>query len=174
MSLYKFFLNSYWCNSFVYINAKPSVQFSRSVVSDSLRPHGLQHARLSCPSPTPGAYSKHVHCVSDGWMNHATISSSVITYSSCLQTFPAWRSFPMSWFFESGGQTIELQLQHQSFQLIFRTDFLSWLVGFPCSSRDSQESSTPQFKSIHFLALSFLYSLTLTSIHVYWKNHSFD
>ena len=59
----------------------------------------------------------------------------------------------------------EFQLQHQSFQLIFRTDFLSWLVGFPCSSRDSQESSTPQFKSIHFLALSFLYSLTLTSIH---------
>ena len=62
-------------------------------------------------------------------------------------------------------KVLGFQLQHQSFQLIFRTDFLSWLVGFPCSSRDSQESSTPQFKSIHFLALSFLYSLTLTSIH---------
>ena len=68
------------------------------------------------------------------------------------------------------------QLQHQSFQWIFRTDFLwDWLVWSPCSPRDSQESSpTPQFKSINSSELSFLYSSTLTSIHDYWKNHSFD
>ena len=69
-----------------------------------------------------------------------------------------------------------LELQHQSFQWIFRTDFLNHrLVWSPCSPRDSQESSpTPQFKSINSLALSFLYSPTLTSIHDYWKNHNFD
>ena len=69
-----------------------------------------------------------------------------------------------------------LQLQHQSFQWIFRTDFLEdGLVGSPFSLRDSQESSpTPQFKSTNSSALNFLYSPTLTSIHDYWKNHSFD
>ena len=74
------------------------------------------------------------------------------------------------------AKVLEVQLQHQSFQWIFRSDFLSdGLVGFPCSPRDCQESSpTPQFKSIYSLALSFLYSPTLTSIHDYWKNHSFD
>ena len=70
----------------------------------------------------------------------------------------------------------EFQLQHQSFQWIFRTDLLEdGLVGFPCSPRDSQESSpTPQFKSINSSMLRFLYSPTLTSIHDHWKNHSLD
>ena len=74
------------------------------------------------------------------------------------------------------ARLLEFQLQHQSFQWIFRTDFLyDGLVRSPCSPRDSQESSpTPQFKSINSLALSFLYSPTLTSIHDYWKNHSLD
>ena len=74
------------------------------------------------------------------------------------------------------AKVLEFQLQHQSFQWIFRTDFLEdWLVGSPCSPRDSQESSpTPQFNSINSLALSFLYSSTLTSIHDSWKNHTFD
>ena len=74
------------------------------------------------------------------------------------------------------ARVLEFQLQHQSFQWIFRTDFLyDGLVGSPCSPRDSQESSpAPQFESINSLALSFLYSPTLTSIHDYWKNHSFD
>ena len=74
------------------------------------------------------------------------------------------------------AKVLEFQLQHQSFQWIFRTDFLEdWVVWAPCSPRDSQESSpTPQFKSIHSLALSFLYTPALTSIHDYWKNHSFD
>ena len=74
------------------------------------------------------------------------------------------------------AKVLEFQLQHQSFQWIFRTDFLeNGLVGFPCSPRNSQESPpTPQFKSINSLALSFLHSPTLTSIHDHWKNHSLD
>ena len=74
------------------------------------------------------------------------------------------------------AKVLEFQLQHQSFQWIFRTDFFQdGLVGSPCSPRDSQESSpTPQFKSISSSVFSFLYSPTLTSINDYWKNHSFD
>ena len=80
-----------------------TVQFSRSVVSDSLWPHGLQHARLPCPSPTPRAYSNSWPL--SQWC-HPTISSSVVPFSSCLQSFPASGSFPMSQFFASGGQSI--------------------------------------------------------------------
>ena len=74
------------------------------------------------------------------------------------------------------AKVLEVQLHYQSFQWIFRTDFLKdWLVWSPYSPRDSQESSpTPQFKSINPLPLSFLYGPTLTSIHDYWKKHSFD
>ena len=74
------------------------------------------------------------------------------------------------------AKVLELQLQHQSFQWTFRTDFLyDWLIWSPCSPRNPQESSpTPQFKSSNSSALSFLYSPTLTSIHDHWKNHSFD
>ena len=79
------------------------LQFSRSVVSDSLRPHGLQHARPPCTSPTPGACSN--SCPSSQWC-HPFISSSVIPFSSCLQSFLASGSFPMSQFFASGGQSI--------------------------------------------------------------------
>ena len=78
-----------------------SVQFSSSVMSDSLRPHG--HARLPCPSPTPGVYSN--SCPSRQWC-HPTISSSVVPFSSCLQSFPASGSFQISQFFTSGGQSI--------------------------------------------------------------------
>ena len=80
-----------------------SVQFSCSVVSDSLQLHGLQHARLPCPSPTPGAYS---NSYPSSWWCHPTISSSVAPFSSCLQSFPASGSFQMSQFFASGGHTI--------------------------------------------------------------------
>ena len=83
--------------------AMNSVQFSRSVVSDSLWPHGPQHARPPCPSPTPGVYSN--SCPSRQWC-HPTISSSVVPFSSCLQSFPASGSFQMSQLFASGGQSI--------------------------------------------------------------------
>ena len=81
------------------------VQFSYSVMSDSLRPHGLQHARLPCPSPTPRACSN--SCPWSQWC-HPTISSSVIPFSCCLQSFPASGSFQMSQVFASGGQSIEV------------------------------------------------------------------
>ena len=79
----------------------PSVQFSRSVVSDSLQPHRLQHTRPPCPTPTPGVYS----CTLSWWC-HPTITSSLILFSSCLQSFPASGSFPVHQFFPSCGQSI--------------------------------------------------------------------
>ena len=80
-----------------------SVQFSCTVMSNSLRCHGLQHARLSCPLPVPGAYSN--SCPSN-WWRHPTITSSVVSFSSCLQSFPASGSFQMSQVFPSGGQSV--------------------------------------------------------------------
>ena len=80
-----------------------TVQFSHSVVSDSLEPHGLQHARLPCPSPTPRVCSNSSPL---SWWCHPTISSSVIPFSSCLQSFPASGSFPVSQFFIPDGQSI--------------------------------------------------------------------
>ena len=113
-----------WCH--ITYREKPSslenaVQLSRSAMSDSLQPHGLQHARTPCPSPTTGVYSN--SCPLSRWY-HPTISSSVIPFSSCLQSFPASGSFQISQFFVSGGQSIEVSVQHQSFQSILRTDFL--------------------------------------------------
>ena len=80
-----------------------SVQFSRSVVSNSLRPHELQHSRPPCPSPTPGV---HPNPCPSSWRCHPTISSSVVPFSSCPQSFPASGSFQMSQLFVSGGQSI--------------------------------------------------------------------
>ena len=82
-----------------------NIQFSwvQSVMSDSLRPHGLQHTRPPCPSPTPGVYSNSCPL---SWWSHPTISSSIVPFSSCLQSFPASGSFQMSQFFTSGGQSI--------------------------------------------------------------------
>ena len=97
------------------------VQFSRSVVSDSLRPRGLQHARPPYPSPTPRVHPN--PCPSSQWC-HWTLSSSVVPFSSCLQSFPASGSFPMSQLFTSGGQSIGVSAQHQSFQWTPRTDLL--------------------------------------------------
>ena len=79
------------------------VQFSCLVLSDSLQPQGLQHTRLPCPSPTPGVCS---NSRPSSWWCHTTISSFVVPFSSCLQSFPASGSFPMSQLFASGGQSI--------------------------------------------------------------------
>ena len=84
-------------------HTQSSVQFSCLVVSDSFQSHGLQHARPPCPSPAPGVYSN--SCPLSQWC-HPTISSSVVLFSSRLQSFPASGSFPMSQFFKSGGQRI--------------------------------------------------------------------
>ena len=85
------------------IVGEESVQLSHSVISDSLQPHGLQHAKLPYPSLTHGACSN--SCLSSWWW-HPTISSSIVPFSSCLQSFPGSGSFPMSQFFTSGGQSM--------------------------------------------------------------------
>ena len=95
--------------------------FSHSFVSDSLRPHGLQHARPSCPSPTVGAYSN--SCPSCQWC-HPTISSSVISFPSCLQSFPASGSFPVSQFFPSRGQSIGVSASTSVLPMNIRDWFL--------------------------------------------------
>ena len=106
-----------------------SVQFSHSVVSDSLWPHGLQHARPSCPSPTPGVYSN--SCPLSQWC-HPTISSSVISFSSCLKCFPASGSFQMNRFFESVGQSIGLSASASVLPMNIQDWFPLGLTGWIC------------------------------------------
>ena len=103
-------------------------QFSCSVLSDSLRPHGLKYTRPPCPLPTPGVYSN--SCPLSRWC-HPTISSSVIPFSSRLQSFAALGSFQMSHFFTSGGQSIGIWLHIDVSH--FRETYLlsSWVPGYP-------------------------------------------
>ena len=145
--------------------------FSHSITSDSLWPHGLQHARLPCLSPSPGVCSNSCPL---SWWCLPTVSSSVTPFSSCLQSFPASGSSPMSWFFgASSGQSTGAS----ALALVLPTNiqgwFLwDWLVWSPCIPRDSQESSpAPQFECINSSVLSFLYGPTPTSVHNYWKNN---
>ena len=150
-----------------------SVQFSRSVLSDSLQPQGLKHARPPCPSPTCRVYPNSCPL---SWWCHPTISSSVIPFLSRLQSFPVSESFQMSQLFTLGGQSIGVSAS-TSVLPVNTQDWspLVWTGWISCSPRDSQESSpTPQFKSINSSVLSFLYSPTLTSIHDHWKSHSLD
>ena len=137
-----------------------SVQFSRSVVSNSLQPHESQHTRPPCPSPTPRVHPN--SCPSSQWC-HPAISSSVVPFSSCPN--PSQHQGLFQWVNSSHkvAKVLEFQPQHQSFQWTPRTGLLqNGLVGSPCSPRDSQESSpAPQFKSINSLAFSLLHSPTL-------------
>ena len=150
-----------------------SVQFSRSVVSDSLRPHESQHGRPPCPSPTPGVYPN--PCPSSWWC-HPAISSSVIPFFSCPLSFPASGSFLMSQLFTWGGQSIGgsastsvLPMNTQNWSPLGWT---GWI--FLQSKRLWRVFSNTTVQSINSSALSFLYRPTLTSIHDYWKNHSLD
>ena len=152
------------------------------VVSDSLQPHGLQHARLPCPSPTPGAYSN--SRPSCQWC-HPTISSFFVPFSSCLQFFPASGSFPMSQFFASGGQNIGASASASILPINVQDRFPLGLTGFiSLQSKSSQESSlTPQFKStmlLFFFITCYSYKyfcvlllhVTLTSIFKSYSNKS--
>ena len=150
-----------------------SVQFNRSVVSNSLRPHESQHARPPCPSPTPGVHSD--SRPSSQWC-HPSISSSVILFSS--NPNPSQHQSLFQWVNSSHevAKVLEFQLQHHFFQRNPRADLLqNGLLGSPCSPRDSQESSpTPQFKCINSSLLRLLHSPSLTSIHDHRKDHSLD
>ena len=129
-----------------------SVQFSPSVMSNSLRPHESQHAMPPCPSPTPGVYSN--SCPSSWWC-HPAISSSVVPFSSCPQSLQHQGLFQWVNSSHEVAKVLEFQLQHQSFQWTPRTDLLQdGLVRSPCSPRDSQESPPGLKKTIpHSLRL---------------------
>ena len=144
------------------------LQFSHSVMSDSLPPHGLQHARPPCPSPTPRVYSN--VCPLSQWC-HPTISSCC-PLPLPPSVFPSIRVFsnesvprirwPKYWSFSF---TISPSNEYSGL-ISFRIDWFDLLV--------VQGTLIPQFKSINTSALRFLYGPTLTSRHDYWKNHSFD
>ena len=124
------------------LTLKPfSLQFSHSVVSDSLRPHELQNARPPCPSPTPGVHQN--RCPLNRWC-HPAILSSVIPFSSCLQFFPASGSFQISQLFASGGQTIGVsKYRNLMFMMYFTINITEQIVNtqFPSSSPQSPTES---------------------------------
>ena len=140
-----------------------SVQFSRSVVSDSLQPHEPQHSWPPCPSPTPRIYSN--SCPLSRWC-HPTISSSVIPLSSCLQSFPASGSFQMSQFFRSGGQSIGVSAL--AFVLPKNTQDwspLEWTGWISLLSKGlSRVFSNTTVQKHQFFGAQLSYSPTLTSI----------
>ena len=167
LQLFHILTNSY----FLFLKLQ-TVQFSRSVMSDSLLPHESQHARPPCPPPTPGIHPD--SCPSSQWC-HPAISSSVVPFS-CPQSLPASESFPMSQLFTWGGQSIGvsalasvLPMNTQDWSPLEGTGWISLQ-----SKGLSRVFSKTTFKSINSSALSFLHSPTLTSIHDHWKNQSLD
>ena len=150
-----------------------TVQFSRSVVSNSLWPHGLQDARPPCPSSTPRAYSN--SCLSCQWCDR-TISSSVVPFSSCLHSFPASGPFPMSQFFTSGGQSIGVSASASvlpmNIQDWFHLGWTGWIsLQFKWLSRIFSNITVQKHQ--FFGAPLSLWSDS--PIHNdYWKNQSFD
>ena len=151
-----------------------SFQFSCSVVSDSLWPHGLQHARLPCPSLIPGDYSDSCPL---SWWCHPTISPSSNPFSSHLQSFPASGSFTMSRFFASGGQSIGVSASGSVLPMNIQDWFpLGWTGWIPLQSKGLSKSLLQHHSSKASIlrCSAFFLSPTLTSIYDYWKNHSFD
>ena len=150
-----------------------SVQFSHSVMSDSLRPCEQKHIRPPCPSPTPRVHPN--PCPWSQWC-HPTISSSVIPFSSCPQSFRASRSFPMSQLFASGGHSIGVSASTSVLPMNIQGWFplgLTGLISLLSKGLSGVFSSTIIWKLLS-LTLSLLYCLTLISIYDYWKNHSYD
>ena len=151
-------------------NLYDSVQFSHSVMSDSLRPHEPQHARPSCPSPTPGV---HPNPCPLSWWCHPTVSPSVVPFSSCLQSFPASGSF-LSWHFTSGGQNIEASASVLPMNIQYWFPLgLTGLISLKSKGLSRVFSNTKVQKHQFFSAQPSLWSI---SLHPYmtWKNHSFD
>ena len=145
--------------------------FSCQVMSNSLRPHGLQHTRLLFPSTPPGGWPS--SCPLNRWC-HPTISSSVVLFSFCLQSFPASGSFPGSQLFTSGSQSIGasasvLPMSIQGWFPLGLTGLISLL-----SKGLSRVFSSTTVQEHQFSVLSLLYGPTPTQIHDYWKNHSLD
>ena len=136
---------------FCMLVAISSVQFSRSVASNSLWPHEPQHARPPCPSPTPGVYP--YSCPLSQWC-HPTISSSVIPVSSCPQSFPASGSFPMSQLFASGGQSIGVSASTSA---------------LPMNTQDWSPVGWPGWISLQSKGLSRVFSNTTVQKHQFFS-----
>ena len=142
---------------------KNTVLFSRS-----LQPHWLKHARLPCPSPSPRVWANSCPL---SWWCHPTILSSVVPFSSSLQSFPASGSFQMSWLFTSGDQSIEASSLAAVLPMNIQDWFPLGLTGWISlqSKRLSRVFSNTTVQKHQFSALSFLYSPALTAIPDYWK-----
>ena len=141
-------------------------QFSCSFVSNCLWPHGLQHARLPCPSATLRACSN--TCPSSWWC-HPTISSSVVPFSPCLQSFPASGSFPASQFFSSVGQRVGVSASASVLPMNIQDWFPLGLTGWislQCKELSRVFSNTA-VRNVNSSMLRFLYGSTLTSVHDY-------
>ena len=158
-----------------YKTNKPPVQFSSVAQSCPTLCDPMNRSTLGLPvhHQLPEFTQTHVHWVGDAIQPSRSLLSPSPPALNLSQHQGLFKWVSSSY---QVAKVLEFQLQRQSFQWIFRTDFIyDGLVGSPCSPRDSQESSpTPQFKSINSLVLSFLYSPTLTSIHDHWKNHRLD
>ena len=139
-------------------------------MSDSLQPHRVQHARAPCPSPTPRVYSN--SCPLSRWC-HPIISSSVVPFSSCPQSFPASGSFPMSQFFESGGQSIRVSASASVLPINIQDWFPLGLIGWvSLQSKGLSRVFNTTVQKHQFFGTQLSYNPALTSIHDYWKNHS--
>ena len=141
-------------------------------MSSSLEPHGLQHTKLSCPSLSLEFAQTHVH-----WVGDPTISSSVVPFSSCPQSFPASGSFPMSQLFASGGQNIGVSAS----ALVLAVNTQDWfplaltgLTSVQSKGLSRVFSSTTVQRHQFFSTQAFFYCATLTSMHDHRKNHSLD
>ena len=146
-----------------------SLLFNYKVMRNSLWHHELQHSRLPYPSLSPGVCSN--SCPLSQWCN-LTISSSIVPFSSCPQSFPASRSFPMSWLFTSGGQNIVASASAPVLPMNTQSWFPLGLTGLLCL-RSKGLSSV--FSSTMVQKHPSLWSNShIQSIHDYWKNHSFD
>ena len=145
--------------------------FSRSVISNFLWPHGLQQAKLPCPSSSPRAYSN--SCSLSRWC-HPKIWSSVVPFSYCFLSFPVSGSFPMNWLFVPGNPSIGTSPSGlpMNIQGWFSLRLIG-LISLQSKGHSTVFPNTTAWKHQFFGTQSF-YSPSLTSIHDYWKNHSFD
>ena len=159
-----------YCGSVLLLVTGGNNLFICSVLSNSLWPCGLQHTRPPCPSPIPGVYPNSCPL---SWRCHPTTLSSVVS-SSCLQSFPASGSFPVSQFFTSGGQSIEVSASTSVLPMNIQgwspSEWTGW-ISLQAKGLWRVFSNTTAQK--HQFFDSQLYGPTLTSIHDSWKNHSF-
>ena len=153
--------------------ALSSVQFSRSVMSDSLQPHESQHTRPPCPSPTPGVHSD--SRPSSPWC-HPAISSSVVPFSSCPQSLLASESFPMNQLFAWGGQSTGVSSLASVLPMNTQDWYpLEWTGWIFLQSKGLKSLLQHHSSKASILRHSAFFTVpTLTSIHDHWKNHSLD